>query len=145
MSDIFIKLGKMDYNSDTAKVATKYTLVVDKQMRAGATRGIAATAGYTVDGDASGFQFFATLSEISFGTSQGEPTVTCKLEGTVTSYPDITLNVAKVSGKATLRGGATDRDVSDCIFEAAKATMVDRVIPYIQTLPGGKPQPKTKP
>ena len=137
MPDIYVDVGPMAYNKDTTKVAFKYAGGAQKQMRDAAIKAIRSTPGFTPDkvGNPEGYSFNAKLTEITFGTHQGQPSVTCKLNGEVTTYPKAVMLSTSLSGSATVVGGTTDRDVEDCIKETMTATVKERVIPYLKKKP----------
>jgi len=127
----------MAYSKDTSKVAAKYATTAQKLMRDAAISAIRSASGFTPDksGTPAGFNVNATLNEISFGTYQGQPSVTCKLNGTVATYPQMKLLTSTLTGNATLAGGTTDRDVADCLTAAMKSTMEKSVIPFLKKQP----------
>jgi len=137
MPDIYVDVGTMAYNKDTTKVAFKYAEKAQKQMRDAAIKAIRSAPGFTTDkvGNPEGYSFNAKLTEITFGTYQGQPSVTCKLNGEVTTYPKPKMLSTSLSGSATVAGGTTDRDVEDCVKAAMTATMEKKVIPYLKTKP----------
>src|SRR6267143_242943 len=134
MPDVYVEVCAMAYSTDTKKVATKYAVKVQKLMREAAVQAIRIASGFTPDkkGDPTGFHFDATLSEIAFGTYQGQPSVTCKVNGSIETYPRKELVTKTLTGSATVVGGTSDRDVEDCIGEVMKATVKDRVIPLLK-------------
>ena len=137
MPDIYVDVGPMHYSKDTTKVASKYTVNAQKQMRDTAIKAIRAAPGFTPDkvGNPVGYQIDATLNEIVFGTYKGQPSVTCKLSGTVSTYPQNQMLAKSLVGSATLAGDTTDGAVGDCIKEAVKATMEKSVLPYLKQKP----------
>jgi hypothetical protein len=137
MPDIYVDVGPMAYSKDTTKVASKYAVNAQKQMRDVAAKAIRSAPGFTMDkvGNPEGYSFNAKLTEITFGTYQGQPSVTCKVNGEVGTYPKPFMLTTSLSGSATVAGGTTDRDVSDCIKEAMRATVEKRVIPYLRLKP----------
>lgn len=137
MADIYVDVGPMAYNKDTTKVAFKYTVNAQKQMRDAAIKAIRSAQGFTPDkvGNPTGYNVNATLVEVVFGTYQGQPSVTCKLNGTVSTYPRMQLLTSTLVGSATLAGDTTDGAVADCIKEAMKSTMEKRVLPYLKQKP----------
>lgn len=129
----------MDYNTDTNKVALKFALKAKEQMRKAATDAIKAQTGFTVEkaGSARQYEFNATLSEVVFGTRQGQPSVTCRLTADLSNPSKFVagkkeLVSGAISGSATLIGGTTDRDVADCIAAAVTKTINDSVVPGIK-------------
>jgi len=89
MADIYVDVGPMDYSKDPTKVAAKYATKAKQVMRDAAAKAIRGAAGFTPDkvGNPTGFHFDATLTEIAFGTYQGQPSVTCKVTGVLATYP----------------------------------------------------------
>ena len=139
MPDICVNVGPMDYNTDTSKVALKYAVKAKDQMRKAAIDAVKAQPGFTVDqaGSSRQYDFNATLEEISFGTTRGEPSVTCKLTGDLSTPSKFVAGKKElvsdyIMGKATLIGGTTDRDVADCIAAAMTKTINDSVVPGIK-------------
>lgn len=139
MPDIFVNVGPMDYNTDTNKVALKFAVNSKEQMRKAASAAIRAQPGFTVEqaGTTKQFDFNATLSEVVFGTRNGQPSVTCRLTGDVSAPSKFAAGKkemvsASLSGNATLIGGTTDRDVADCIAAAMTKTVNESVIPGIK-------------
>jgi len=137
MPDIYVDVGPMAYNKDTTKVAFKYAGGAQKQMRDAAIKAIRSAPGFTPDkvGNPEGYSFNAKLTEITFGTYKGQPSVTCKVNGEVTTYPTPKMLTTSLPGSATVAGGTTDRDVEDCVKAAMTATVKERVIPYLKTKP----------
>jgi hypothetical protein len=126
----------MAYNKAPNKVAAKYATKAKQIMRDAAVKAIRAAPGFTPDkkDNAEGYHFDATLTEITFGTYQGQPSVTCKLDGVLANYPQKSLVAGSLTGKATLAGGSTDRDVEDCIKAAVQDTVAKQVIPALKKL-----------
>ena len=134
MPDIYVDVGPMAFSKDPTKVAAKYAVKAKQVMRDAAAKAIRGAPGFTPDkvGNPEGFHFDATLTEIAFGTYQGQPSVTCKVEGFVATYPRKEVFGVNLTGKATLAGGTTDRDVDDCIKAAMEAIMTKSVIPALK-------------
>ena len=137
MPGTYVDVGAMAVVKDAKKVAMKYASGAQKLMRDAATSAIRADASFTPDksGSPKGFAVDATLTEVTFGTLQGQPAVTCKMNGTVATYPQNKLLTAGLNGSATIGGGTSDRDVNDCIKEAMKATMTKSVLPFLRKQP----------
>jgi hypothetical protein len=137
MSDTYVDVGSMACNKDTKKVAFKYTATAPKQMRDAAIKAIRSSPGFTPDkvGNPEGYAFNAKLTEVAFGTYKGQPSVTCKLNGEVTTYPKPVMLTTSLPGNGTVPGGTTDRDVEDCIKETMTAIVKDKVIPYLKKKP----------
>ena len=90
MADIFVKLGPMTYNSDTNKVALKYAVKAEETMMNAAKAAFKNARGFTLDQASdpkSGFQLRVKLTEIVFGTYQGQPSVKAKFTGELLRYP----------------------------------------------------------
>jgi hypothetical protein len=83
-------------------------------------------------GNPTGFHFDATLTEIAFGTYQGQPSVACKVTGLLATHPKKEVFGFNVTGNATIAGGTTDRDVEDCIKAAMAAAVTKSVIPALK-------------
>jgi hypothetical protein len=135
MPDIYVDVGPMDYSKDPTKIAAKYATKAKQQMRDAAAKAIRGAAGFTPDkvgSNPAGFSFDATLTEITFGTYQGQPSVTCKVTGVLATYPKKEVFGVNLTGNATVGGGTTDRDVEDCIKAAIEASIVKRVIPALK-------------
>lgn len=137
MPDTFVDIGLMSFNKDPKKVPTKHTPKARMLMRNATMKVVRATPGFTPDkvGNPSGYHVDATLDSIEFGTYQGQPSVTCKMTGVVATYPEKRWLTQKLTGKATLAGGTTDRDVDDCISAAMEATVKDQVMPFLKKKP----------
>jgi len=140
MSDITLKAGPMSVNTDPNKVNTKYAQNAPAQMKKAAENAIVANADLKAlrSKTPREYTFSATLSVVEFGTHSGQPSVTCKLMG-VLSTPNKFRTDGKddvvsgsITGSATLVGGTTDRDVADCIAEAVKATINKSVMTGIK-------------
>ena len=134
MPDIYVDVGPMAYSKDPTKIAAKYAGRAKQLMRDAAAKAIRGAAGFTPDkvGNPEGFHFDATLTEIAFGTYQGQPSVTCKVTGVLATYPKKEAFGFNLTGKATLGGGTTDRDVEDCIKAAMEAAVTKSVIPALR-------------
>ena len=137
MPDIYVDVGPMAVTKDPTKVAAKYAVKTKQLMRDAAIKAIRSASGFTPDknGNPAGFHFDATLNEIAFGTYQGQPSVTCKLNGVVATYPQKRWLTQSLTGKATLAGGTADRDVMDCITAAMEASTTKDVIPFLRRQP----------
>lgn len=137
MADIYVDVGPMAHSKDPVKVPIKYIAKTTKLMRDGALKVIEVTSGFTTKKAAKGYHVDATLTEIVLGTHNGQPAVTCKVNGLVATYPDKKLLTGSLSGEATLVGGTSERDVYDCITAVMEATTKDEVLPFLRTK--GKP------
>ena len=134
MADIYIDVGPMAYSKDTTKVAANYTAKAKQLMRDATIKAIRAAAGFTPDktGGSGGYYFDATLTEITIGTYQGQPSVTCKVSGVVATFPQRRMLTQSLAGKTTLAGGASARDVEDCIRTVMEETTKKEVIPFLK-------------
>ncbi len=138
MADIYIHVGKMAYNSDTNKVGLKYAMNAQDLMVKAVKDAVVAATGFTLDApqkDPHGYHIDLTLSEVVFGTRQGQPSVTCNLNGEIDTWPEKKLVTNELTGTATLIGGTTKRDVDDCITAATTATMNKSVLPALAKRP----------
>ena len=137
MPDIYVDVGPMAYSKDPTKVAAKYATKAKQLMRDAAMKAIRNSPGFTPDktGNPSGFHFDATLSEIAFGTFQGQPSVTCKITGILATYPQKRILTKTLTGKTTVVGGNSDRDVEDCIKAVVDETTKKEVIPFLKRQP----------
>jgi hypothetical protein len=137
----------MEYNKDPSKVAAKYTTKAKALMREAALAAIKSAPGYTVDkpaGNATGYKFNANLNEVILGTRNGQPSVTCKVEGSLATYPQ-DLYVGGAKSSPTLLGGTTDRDVEACIKAAVTSMVTEQLIPTLNKLPQPQQPPAGKP
>jgi hypothetical protein len=140
MADIYVEIGPMSYSKDTTKVPVKYAVGSQKLMRDTATAVVRDTKGFTPDkdGNTEGYDVNLTLSDITYGTYQDRPSVTCHLTGVVSTYPAKKMLTNGLTGKGTVgAGGKTvnDGDVRASIEEAVKATFVKSVLPYLAGRP----------
>lgn len=135
--DLYVEVGPMSTSKDPNKVATSYATSAKKTMRDAAMKSVRGASGYTPDkvGNPKGFYIDMTLTEIEIGTYQGQPSVTCKATGVVATHPEKRWLTQSLTGKTTLGGGASPRDVQDCIKEVVTAMMTKDVIPFLKKQP----------
>ena len=135
--DVYVDVGAMTYSKDTTKVAAKYAVMAEKLMKEAAVGAIHGSPGFTPYkvGNPDGYYLIAKLTEVSFGTYQGQPSVTSYLSGEVGTYPQPKMLTTSLTGKGMIGGGTTDGDVAASIKEAMKTMVLKSVIPYLKTKP----------
>ena len=142
MGDVYVQVGDMAYSKDTTKVPVKYAVNSQALMKEATTASLRGAKGLTPDkvvdpktkAEPKGFIVNFTLVAVNFVKVQGMDGVQCKLDGTVSSYPENKLITQSLTGSATI-SGVGDNDVRDCIKIATTNAMVKSVIPTLQKMP----------
>ena len=136
MPKTYVDVGPMAYSRNSTKVDAKYGAKATHWMRDTAVRQVRRDDKFTPEktaGSQKGYYFDATLAEVKVVTS-GQVGVSCKIDGVLATYPDRKLVAAGLSASARITGGATDRDVQDCVEAVIEAMVKDKVIPTLKKL-----------
>lgn len=130
--DIYIEVGPMSVIS--GKVPKEYVGSAKKLMCDAAIKKIKKAKGYTPEKKKAtkGFQFSATLNSITITTDKGKESVFCEISGVVATWPKKKMLTSKLTNKTGIKGGATKKDVEDCITIAMETVTEKYVVPFLK-------------
>jgi len=132
MTDIYVAIGPMTYNSDAKKAPKEFSAKAIDALKHAAERTIKAAPGFTIDKKGPGFQIRLKVAEV-MPSPKG---AACKVTGELLrlrdpSKPPEMLSTS-LTGGGKAEGMAPDRAVVECLDSVVEGMLQKNVIPTMK-------------